>query len=343
MKMDALELLSIPIPEGIFSKPEKSQILSEYRDLAKIWHPDHNKQINASTVFDHITKMKNMALEQMDTGFWRWGGLLQIIKKDGSTAKFSYLQESKTDFGYCFIGNHTILYIVKEKYKFITDTIKKPFNFKFASPRMESEIKKYLSKPKSNFQLKNNDFCFVVEMEPNVLSLKYILKKEKALDPRHVAWIMSTIYNLCCFFEYNKVVHHDISIDNYFVEPLKHFGVLVGDWYVSNVGDKIKYLPNKTFSIMPPDVLTKKQANYKTDLESVKALGRELLGDRMGTTLPYNKNIPPAFSNWLRIASTGSAIQDYQTWQKVLSESFGARKYVPLELTGIDIYNNKEI
>lgn len=339
----ANEILSITFPEGLFSKPDKSQILTEYRDLAKIWHPDHNKQVNASSVFDHITKMKNLALEQSDTGFWRWGGLLQVIKKDGSQAKFHYLQESKTDFGYCFIGNHTVLYIINNKYTFIKEKILNPFAFKFASPRMETEMKKCLPRHKSNFQLKNNDFCSVVEMEPNVLSLKYILKKEKTLDPKHVAWIISTIYNVCCFFEYGGIVHHDISIDNYFVEPLQHFGVLTSNWYISKVGDKIKCLPNKTFSIMPLDVLGKKQAHFRTDLESVKALGRELLGDRMGTTLPYNKDIPLALSNWLRIASTGSAIQDYTTWQKVLSESFGAKRYVQMKLTGIDIYNNKEI
>ena len=40
-----------------------------------------------------------------------------------------------------------------------------------------------------------------------------------SLDPKHVAWIVSGMLNICCFLRINHKVHGDISLDNYFVHP----------------------------------------------------------------------------------------------------------------------------
>lgn len=333
--MQATELLKIHFPEALFSHPDEATITAEYRDLVKKWHPDHNTSPQASDVFDHLTKLRAAAFERLASGSWWHDGLLHLTKRNGTNAKFHYLQHAKMDIGDVFIGEHTVLNIINKNYLDFRFRLK----FNYANSKMESEFSKCLPDFKTEFSLKNDDLVNITPMESGLLSLRYILNKQGNLDARHATWILSTLYNLACYLEYAKVVHHDISADNYFVEPAKHFGALLGGWwYAVKAGEKLRRVPKRTFAIMPPDVLSKKQADFRTDLESIKALGREMLGDRMGSLLPYRKDVPMALSNWLRVASTGSAQKDYKIWQKVITDSFGARKYVVLEESVKTIY-----
>lgn len=334
--MQATELLKIQLPEALFSQPDEDTITAEYRDLAKKWHPDHNTSPQASDVFDHLTKLRAAAFARLETGSWWHDGLLHLTKKNGTHAKLHYLQHAKMDIGDAFIGEHTVLYIINKSYLYF----KQNLTFNYVNSRMETEFKKYLPDFKTEFSLKGDDLVLVSPMESGFLSLRHILNKQGNLDARQAMWILSTLYNLACYLEYVRLVHHDISADNYFVEPAKHFGALIGGWwYAAKAGEKLSRVPKRTFAIMPPDVLSKKQADFRTDLESIKALGREMLGDRMGSLLPYRKDVPTALSNWLRVASTGSAQKDYTIWQKVIKDSFGERKYVVLEESVKTIYH----
>jgi hypothetical protein len=114
---------------------------------------------------------------------------------------------------------------------------------------------------------------------------------------------------------------------------------LGGWWYASVIGEKMKAVPNRTYQYMPIDVKKSKIASSKTDLELIRSVGRELLGDISGIRLNQIEGIPKPLINWLQLPSpTNSAIKDYGLWDKVLTESFGPKKFVKTELTSEELY-----
>jgi hypothetical protein len=84
---------------------------------------------------------------------------------------------------------------------------------------------------------------------------------------------------------------------------------------------------------------SKKTANPEIDSELIKATGRELLGDGIGSKLLSDPGIPNALLNWLRTAGSGDAFKEYDDWVKmVLKDSFGERRFVKLEIQPSDVY-----
>jgi len=127
------------------------------------------------------------------------------------------------------------------------------------------------------------------------------------------------------------------------VSPEHHSGALLGNWwYALPTGDTIKNVPKSTFNVIPSKVLKDKIATQKIDTELIKAIGREMLGDKTGGRLAKNSKIPAALTNWVCCPGGASALEDYKKWDSVLKDSFGARRFVKLDLKLTDIMKEKE-
>ena len=74
------------------------------------------------------------------------------------------------------------------------------------------------------------------------------------------------------------------------------------------------------------------------DLESVRAIGRASLGDPTGLALVGRADLPRPMADFLRLPSSGSALDDYRTWSEVLDDSFGPRRFVELPISFSDVY-----
>ena len=77
---------------------------------------------------------------------------------------------------------------------------------------------------------------------------------------------------------------------------------------------------------------------FRSDLELIRATGRELLGDISGIRL-RDPSIPRPMAEWLRYPSAGSALADYRFWREVLIASFGGRRFVRLDVTPEKMYS----
>ena len=81
-------------------------------------------------------------------------------------------------------------------------------------------------------------------------------------------------------------------------------------------------------------------ASANTDLDMVRLTYREMLGDGTGVQLLKDKTVPEPILTWMRQATAGTALKDYQQWFKVLEKSFGARRFTELPLKPSDIYQS---
>lgn len=318
----------------------------EYRDYIKICHPDINnfedKNIS-SNAMTNLSHLYEKAKEDIDNGYWFHKNMIKIYGIDKKTYSLSFRKKHNFELGEMFIGSSCIMYLVEGKFKsFYDNFIKRISEFKYADISMENEFKKYLPTKLSTFEAKDGKLGLVIKKTKDVLSLRDVLDYYKGNIPdKHVAWILSSLYNLACYLSYNKMVHNNITVDTYFISPLYHSGCLLGGWwYTTQEKEKMIGTTGEVLSIMTKTTKESKLSDTKTDLESIKLIGRTILGSRSGAKLS-EIGVPASFISWLRGMTSDNAFETYRTWKdKILIESYGERKFIEMKLDENILYKN---
>lgn len=323
------EILKIKTPEILFQN-SLDETRKTYRELIKTWHPDVCKDAKGRVVFEHVKKLYDGALAKLTNGFWGHAGVFTH-----HTVSYPYLREAQFELGKCLIAQDRLFYVLnaKDYSEYMVWFGCAAAGFKYANATMEKEVKRYLP---VHFSYEKNVLTII--KDPEMYCLRDVLNYYGgAMEPRHVAWILSTVYNLLCYFQYSKITHNDISPDTYFIKPKDHSGALLGGWWYSvKEGVPILKIPLRTFEYIPFKVRSQKIACSITDAELVLALGRELLGDIRGTNL--HKDTPKALESWLNSVAKEGAVDNYKLWQEVLTKSFGPRKFVNMSVSSSILY-----
>lgn len=340
--MTAAELLAIKEPERLFSS-DMAAARGEYHALAMEWHPDRNKGPKANDVLSHINLLYREACKRLLEGTWQTPGCLTLNSTDGKTYKIRYHIMFPFELGETTISRSIVVYLIDSPYRDLFREGAKWAESRshlYADEKMRDEMMRSLPRHRNVFSIKDRS-VIVQEKDPGLVRLRDLVEYfDGKLDPKHVAWVLSSLYNLLCYFDFANVVHGDISLDTYFVDLEKHRGALLGGWwYARRKGERLIALPARTVDNMPPDLWANKEADQRTDLSLVRLLGREMLGDASGARLRSDRSVPQALSEWLCYGTSGSALKDYEIWQKVvIPAAFGGRYFTRLDVKPGDIY-----
>jgi hypothetical protein len=335
--MQAEEILSFT-PEEIFCNP--NTLNEEFHKLTKIWHPDRNPHPKANEVLIHLNLSKKLAEEKIKKGIWQAPNTLTLKRIAASDLIVKFKKHHTFELGDMYIGDNFITYIIKP----VNEDLIRNFeeflkNFQFASNEMEQEFKKYLPKIKqSKDSLQSGDKILIIKKNPDQILLKDLINYVKILDPKHTAWIISRLLNFACYLQFSNLSLNDISLNNIWITPAEHTIALLGGWwYASIIGKRLKAVPNRTLNFLSPKTLSTKITSEKTDLELIRVVARELIGDKTG--VGKISGIPESIVNWARYPSSGIAKDDYSYWMNVvLPAAFGKRVFTPLNITAEQIY-----
>lgn len=335
--MLAIDILKAKEPEGIFTSPEK--VREEYRNLAREWHPDRNKDKNATDVLAHINILYESALKKIDSGTWTVPGLINFVDVKGKKYQVRYKKHHTFELGEIYYGEKALVFTVKTEFADLfhngRQTIK---NLKYQNAAMKEEFERFFPKVITTFE--THTHCVMVcEKTEDVFMLSDVKDHfDGKIDPKHIAWMQTRLHNIACYLEWAKLTHNDISPMTVFVSPEHHTILLLGGWWwAAPVGAKLTALPSRTHRFTPPDILRNKQADTRVDLTLNRIMGRDLAGDITG--LNMSPDLPVPMKNYFRFPTTGSAKADYKALDKVLHDSFGARRFVKMEVTKNDIFN----
>ncbi len=318
--------------EDIFVN-DKVKTKNLFKELAKVYHPDVSNVVNADVYFAKISELYNEALEKIEKGIWFEKDVLILESTAGKKVKFKYLGKYTFELGFFYIGRKHIVYILERKNKkFLDNALNVLKNLRYANAEMEKEFKRYFPQIEDTFELQTGEYCLVLKKDETdflLSDLDNLYKSQgSALDDKHCAWVMSRLSNITCFLKYNNLVHNGISLTNCFVSPKFHTILLLGGWwYTVPEGEKMIGTQKSVYDVMPVKEKSEKISTFKTDLECVKQIGRQL-----------NKSLPKQFSDWVNKAACDDAYKEFENWNKALNDSYGERKFIVLDISEKEIY-----
>lgn len=339
LTLTADSILAIPVtaPEKLYTgDPNKAK--EEWRMLSKQWHPD--RPGGDDQVMAYINTLYNVALEKLRLGIWVTDNIARITTKSDKIFEIKYRRKHEFELGEMYVGDKTVVFAIAEDgYDLVEEALYVIKNFKYVDAKMEKEFSRYLPSIYTVDETVDRKII-VFKKTPDLLLLRDVLDHfNGAMDPKHAAWITSSMFNLACYLNYAGLTHNDISPDTYFISPEHHSGALIGGWWYSALlGRKLKALPSRTVMQVSEDIIDEKQASLIIDGELIRATSREMLGNIDGLLIT-NPNIPRPLLAWLLKPATGEIVKEYKTWSKqILIDSFGKREYVELKLTADDLY-----
>ena len=242
-----------------------------------------------------------------------------------------------------YIGKTKLLYVIEPDFEdLFRNGIKMMGLIKYPSPKYEEQFKRQMPNIVKSVKA-DIGFCVVMEKTEDLVLLKDLLEymPDGKLPMVHTAWLLSTLCNLACFIEMNKIAHGAISPDTFWITPKYHSGVLLGGWwYARPNGDKLIALPQESLAILPSKIFVDKLAKSEYDRTLIKTIGLECLGDKSktGSTLLKDKTVPPQILSWLRSPSAKNAVEEYKRWADVRDDGLGPRKFVELNVNIDEIY-----
>jgi len=338
--LSAATLLAIPSehPERLFGG-SAGDIKQAYRLLAMKWHPDRSTDPDAHTVFQHIKCL----YEQTGVPSAPGNGQLQLTALDGKRYDINYLRCHRFELGSLYMAGTVAAFVIDRDHADLVQRAERTIaGLDYANDGMRSQVAPHLpAYPFAGAFQTASAYVIVMRKSPDQLLLRDVLDYFGGrLDPRHVAWVVSSLLNLCCYLQYAGIAHNALSLDTCFMSPQAHsVAILGGWWYAAGAGMPMVAAPASTLDWGPHDLMATKCSSIRTDLELVRAIGRELLGDIGGSRLAGDNDVPRAFAHWLRLPASNDAIDEYRTWRtQVLHDSFGARRFAELPLTQSDIY-----
>lgn len=325
----------------IFSS-DVDRIKAQYKDLVKQFHPDVNKSPKANEIFQKLNELYSKALKDISSNTWEKSNFIKINKTTGKSLEITFLTELPFELGTCYICNKHIVYLFdKDKKKYKDNMLLILKQIKYKNTDMENEFKRYLPKVLDEFETTEGKHGVVLEKTIDVYPLKKVFEfYNNKIEDRHVAWILSRLNNITCFLKYNNIVHNGINIDNCFISPEHHAIILYGGWwYATKKEEKMIGTTKEIYDLMPVTAKNNKISNSTTDLESIKYIGRKLLGDTNCRTLPKTTTAPAPMVEFLIQGSTGDAYKMFGEWDVALNKGYGARKFIPMNVTKKQIYN----
>ena len=339
--LSAKQILRIPPsePERLFPR-DAAAAKAAFRHLAGRWHPDRCAEPRAVEVFQHLRELHKAAEARRRSGLWRGPGRLEIRALDGRSYKLRYLRRHGFELGELYVCRRTLAFVVDKAHEdLFANAERRIAGFPFAGPEMRREAERYLPHPRRTVETSSARILLLDKPEELVLLKDLLAHLGGRLEGRHAAWVISSLLSLACYLDYAGLVHGAIAPDSVFVSPRGHWAALLGGWwYALPGGARFVALPQRSSDLIDARSLALRTADQRADLVLIRALGREILGDPAGARLTAEGRVPPAIANWLRMPSSGSAVDDYRSWQEALSAGYGARRFVELAVTPSDIY-----
>lgn len=335
-------LLAIPVhrPEKLFSGNEEADRRLFWK-LALDFHPDRHPA--HAEAFKHLAELKAEKDRQIGANTWCGAGESELVLTRGRCLRIRYLRRYPFELGTVLIGLRSVTYLFREEHQALCARAARTIEgFRCAGDAMRREMAKFLPHLELEAETTTGP-ALVITRPAHAVRLRDALEHLGGrIDPRHVAWILSTLHNVGAYLQWAGLAHNAIDLDHYFISPGQHSGMLLGGWwYARPFGETMTHLPGASMNVwktIHPHGTAAATATPRLDRELIRLIGRSLLGDAGGTRLLRDASIPSGLRAWVTTPGTDDGIEDYANWARARDAALGPRRFVMMDLAPQEIY-----
>lgn len=331
MMLSAEEILAIgPDSADMLFPGSAADVKRAFRALAKLWHPDRCADPRAAQVFEHLDTLKNRVLPRPASA--REGMQRNWMREEGTGVRYSFLRALEGDFGDVLVANSSVAYEMPAGFDDIALNERRRIeSIRYADPAMRDQFSHFMPRIMSTVAAHDRTVTILKRPDDCMLLSDLIGHFSGRVPAVHVAWIVSSLENICCFLSWQKISHGAISPANVLVCPARHSVVLVGGWgFATEFGQPHPAVPSRTADAVPSISLEGAPADARTDLLLVRRTAREALGSTAARGMLGDPDIPAAVAEWLLAPPKATARADYESWGACLMEAWGKRSFVEL-------------
>lgn len=236
-----------------------------------------------------------------------WGDAETVLLQtaDGTDVTIRYLYSFDGGAAVTYLTRNSVLYVFPEKQRGEADKMLQGIQMLTFPPADVKGLGECFPSLVGKYELKDGGIMLAFERPTNMFPLSMF----GSLAPRHVAWIVSRMENICCVLEYSGITHGGISEETVFINPFIHHAVLYGHWWGAR---------RKECGLSHSFEAAHKMPNQ--DLWDVRKMAERILGLR-------KEEAPAQFLQFLREKPAADAYADFEAWDRVIEEGFGGRRF----------------
>lgn len=320
----ANEIRKARVYSDLFSSDENIA-KKEFRQYCKLYHPDADGSAEAAELFSIIHEIY-ISKRVVSTS----GDINNIIvfrsKADGKGFELTNAVAFNNGMSIVYHTTTKVAIVYDKTYKkFYDNYLKVVENLNYDNTDMEKEFKRYFPKVLKHFETDDGRYLILLDKTSEVLNLGMIVKayerKGEKFPERQAAWIINRLYNIECFLDFNGLVLNGLTLDNIWVSPEMHTVLIFNGWeYTTKKDESMIGCPKEVYKILPIKIKGTKKSNIKTDLESIKAVGRMLFKGH-DNLIHVNKILKAG-------VKSNDPLNEWELYKQALEKEFGKRTFV---------------
>ncbi|MCR4584081.1 MAG: hypothetical protein K5686_00010 [Lachnospiraceae bacterium] len=214
---------------------------------------------------------------------------------DGSI-EIAYTYRTETDGVEIFINKESVVCVFPADRSSLADrALKNIAELEYPSADIKN-LRNCLPYLKARYELKSGGVILAFSKNENVYPL-FIFSE---LHPKHVAWIISRMENLCCLLEFNGLDHKHMDEQSLFINPKSHEAFWYGGWWDTE-GD-----------------------GPRTALADIRKTAKKLTGEMVSEG-------PREYAEFLSSKPRDTAYDDFAYWDEVIEKGFGGHHFADFE------------
>lgn len=336
------EILLASRPEDIFTMDLKI-IADEKEAYLREFKPKEYRKIKDFVITKKVLLLYSQAIVILEGSKSEDYKLLSIESVKGKQYKIHYINHTSFKLGEMYITKEYIIYIVKCEYKkYYENYIEKTKHYSKPDKRIWNIVEYMVPNVAENFECSDGNFAIFVKKPCEIYSLREILEyfKDK-LKSEYVASILTRLYYFTCYMGLVEMNHNAIIVDNLFFAPgrqvekgqsytvqdMRIVGVYGGWFFTTYLEEKMQGVPKEVYAIMPDECKKRGYSSFEVDELAIRSLAKELLGAEI-------ENTPKPFLDWVNSNKVAKdAYEEFCNWQKVIKLSFGAHRFVNMDVS----------
>ena len=256
--------------------------------------------------------------------FWEKARQQSFECADGKTIEIKYMHRYTDKDAEIYVARRNIIFHFSASKAKYAEAFRRNVSFIDYPSADTRSLSDFFPKVNGGYVLEDGSSILVINKDED----EYPLRIFGALHPKHVAWIISRMENLCCVLEYNGIVHPEINVDTLYINPYTHQASLYGNWWKTGKNNDFNYTKSG---------ILKMQDN----LIGLRNTAAVLLGFEKAGRVKSSKVIPSALADFINKPPKTNAYEDFECWDKALIDAFGKREFTAFETSDEDIYNNQ--